>query len=209
MNSTDLLTIVQRSKLALERLAALDISGTSIPTDLIAKLRELAVYIDTTAAKNHGTVMFTDPLRFPSFQYVEEAKTVAAAIPHDQRTDEPFAVQAARVNPQRCSNCGAPAADHPNTGYVANKDGGLSCHRFVYIPALSSSQPMTAVNCGCDLGHTPPHICAEHLEDLRRATAVLPNLPTCPACGSTLTSIGDPEQLTYCDTCDREVVDPT
>jgi len=41
---------------------------------------------------------------------------------------------AARVppaqEPSRCSNCGAPAADHPNSGYVASKDGGLTCSTF-------------------------------------------------------------------------------
>lgn len=154
MNSTDLLTIVQRSKLALERLAALDISGASIPTDLIAQLRELAVYIDTTATKNHGTVIFSEPLQMPTFQNLETVASVNAAYTR-----------------------------------------------------LCLDQHESARPCGCDPG--AKHVCAEHLEELRRATAVLPNLPTCPECGSTLTSIGDPEQLTYCDTCDREVIDPT
>lgn len=210
MTSNELLALVKRSRHTLERLAGIDDSGT-IPTDLVSQLRELTVYIEASAARLHGTVTFTDALCFPSFQLVEKAKTVAAAIPVDlSPLARPYAVQAARVDlgPPRCSNCGAQAADHPNTGYVANKDGGLSCQRFVYIPALSASQPLTAVNCGCDLGANPPHVCADHLEELRRQTAVI-NLPACPICGDTLTSIsGNPEQLTYCDTCDAEVVEP-
>ncbi len=59
-----------------------------------------------------------------------------------------LAASPAPVSEPRCANCGAPAADHPNRGYVAGRiDGKLECLQFAQ-PTAPVREPPSCLICG-------------------------------------------------------------